>query len=490
MSKPLPRSTPEAQAIPSRALLAFVDAAERAALELHSLMLLRRGAIVAEGYWEPYRAEQPHMLFSLSKSFTSTAIGLLVGEGRLSIDDPVLSFFPDEAPVAPSANLRAMRVRHLLTMTTGHDTDPTFRTRQPGFTWAKAFLAEPVDHEPGTHFVYNSIATYMLSAIVQRIAGERMLEYLRPRLFEPLGVAGPTWEQSPEGVDTGGWGLSIRTADIARFGQLYLQQGVSHGRQIVPAEWVADATAAQVPNGPSSNVDWAQGYGYQFWRCRHGAYRADGAFGQFCVVMPEQEAVLAITAGVANMQAVLDLVWEHLLPTMGTGTLPADAPARRALEERLAGLRLGPAAGEPTSSLASQLSGRDVAVDANDDGITALRFDFGAEADTLTIRGARGVQSIHLGHGRWERGEGTVLRPREAPIQSAPTEKLAASGAWGDDRTYVADLVWYETPFRRRLTCRFDGDRVVVEQAVNVAFGPTERPTLTGRAVPAASSAA
>jgi CubicO group peptidase (beta-lactamase class C family) len=467
------RGAPEAQGIPTSAVLAFVDAAERGVHDLHSFILLRRGVVVAEGYWEPYRAEQRHMLFSLSKSFTSTAIGLLVAEGRLTVDDPVLGFFPDEAPAEPGELLRRMRVRDLLTMTTGHDVDPTRTVRDRGPSWVRTFLADPPTHEPGTHFVYNSVATYMLSAIAQRLSGQRLLEYLTPRLFEPLGIEGATWEQSPEGIDVGGWGLSIRTADIARFGQLLQQKGSWNGRQLVPAAWVEEATARQVPNGPSANPDWVQGYGYQFWRCRHGAYRGDGAFGQFCVVMPEQEAVLAVTAGVANMQAALDLLWEHLLPAFGPGALPADPAGQRALEDRLGALRLAPAAGQPTSRLAAELSGREFAVEANAEGVETLRFDFAEDGGTLTMRNPLGALAIPCGRGRWLRTEGTPYGP------------VAASAAWVDERTWVVELVWYETPFRRRLTCRFDGERVAVEQAVNVAFGPTERPTLEGRAVAA-----
>src|SRR4051812_10676762 len=167
----------------------------------------------------------------------------------------------------------------------------------------------------------------MLSATVQHLTGQRMIEFLGPRLFEPLGIEGPTWETSPEGIDAGGWGLSARTVDIARFGQLYLQGGAWQGRQLVPRAWVEAATSFQVPNAASgtTNPDWQQGYGYQFWRCRHGAYRGDGAFGQFCVVLPEQQTVLAITGGVADMQSVLNLVWEHLLPALAPEPLSEDA---------------------------------------------------------------------------------------------------------------------------------------------------------------------
>jgi CubicO group peptidase (beta-lactamase class C family) len=481
-----PVSAPEAQGIRSGAILAFLAAAERDVHDLHSVILLRRGTVVAEGYWEPYGPTDPHMLFSLSKRFTSTAIGLLVAEGRLSVDDCVLDFFPDLAPDDPGDNLRAMRVRHLLTMTTGHDTDPTRRVRQYGQTWAKAFLAEPVEHEPGTLFVYNSGATYMLSAIAQRLTGERLVHYLRPRLFDPLGIEHATWETSPEGIDAGGWGLSLTTSDIARFGQLYLQKGVWQGSRLLPEFWVVEATSRQVPNGPSENVDWVQGYGYQFWRCRHGAYRGDGAFGQLCVVMPDQEAVLAITAGVSDAQTVLDLVWKHLLPAFGSRTLPVDPAAQRALVDQLAALRLAPAAGRSTSSIAAQVSGREFALVDNPDKVEAIRFDFVAVGGTFTLRSGREEQRIPCGYGQWSRSEGTLIRAPRPDGDNAPA-KLAASGAWSDDQTYVVDLCLYETPFRRTLTCRFADDRVTVDQRTNVALVPTEQPRLQGRAASVAS---
>ena len=480
---PFPRSTPEAEGIRSSAILAFVDAAERDVHDLHSLVLLRHGRVVAEMYWEPYGPANPHMLFSLSKSFTSTAVGLLVAEGRLSIDDRVVDFFPDEAPAHPDDRLRAMRVRHLLTMTTGHDPDPTGVVLQSGKSWTRAFLAQPVEHEPGTHFVYNSAATYMLSAIAQRLTGERLLHYLEPRLFAPLGIAHATWETSPEGIDAGGWGLSLTTADIAGFGQLYLQRGVWRGTRLLPETWVAQATSRQVPNGPSPNPDWEQGYGYQFWRCRHGAYRGDGAFGQFCVVMPEQEAVLAVTAGVSNMQAVLDLVWEHLLPAMGSNPVPDDPAMRRALADRLATLRLAPAAGRPGSPLVAELSGREFALADNVDGIQAIGFAFSADGGTLVIRDDQGSRRIPCGYDRWTLSDGSPLFMRGHPGESAASMKVAASGAWADDQTYVVELCWPGTPFRRTLSCRVEGDRLTVDQRMNVSFGPTELPRLEGRAI-------
>lgn len=478
-SLPFPRSAPEAQGLPSGAILDFVDAVERKGLDLHGVILLRHGAVVAENYWAPYGPSDPHMLFSLSKSFTSTAIGLLVAEGRLSIDDHVLDFFPEDAPANPDAHLRALRVRHLLTMTTGHDPDPTRVARESGQSWTKAFFGQPLLFEPGTHFIYNSLGTYMLSAIAQKITGERILHYLGPRLFVPLGIAQPTWQTSPQGIDTGGWGLSLTTPDIARFGQLYLQRGVWQGARLLPESWVAQATSRQVPNDPAENPDWEQGYGFQFWRCRHGAYRGDGMFGQYCVVMPDQDAVLAVTSGVMNMQTVLDQVWAHLLPAMGAAPLPTDPAAAARLANRLA--RAEPASA--ASPLAAKLSGREFALEANPEGISAIGLAFGADGGSLTIRDDGGAQSIPFGYGGWLRGSGHPLGTRGIHIIDATPFKVAATGAWKDDRTLVLKLCWPETPFRRALTCRFEGECLEVDQQANVSFGPAELPRLEGRAV-------
>lgn len=479
----LPRSTPEAQGIASAALWEFVAAANERIHDLHSLMLLRHGRVVAEGWWAPYAPPYPHMLFSLSKSFTSTAAGLAAAEGRLRLDDPVLGFFPEKAPAVVSGNLAAMRVRDLLTMTTGHAEDTTGRLRErPDGDWAAAFLELPVEYAPGTHFLYNSGATYMVSAIVQRVTGQRVLDYLRPRLFEPLGITEPTWQTCPHGVDTGGWGLSVKTEDIARFGQLYLQDGVWNGERLLPAGWVEEASAAQVPNGSNPDSDWNQGYGYQFWRCRHGAYRGDGAFGQFCLVMPEQDAVLALTAGTGDLQGVLNVVWEHLLPALASNApLPDDPAAHTALRQRLASLSLPTPTGKTASPRMASVSGatyrfvdnpgsmESIALTFGDDGACVLHLRDGVREQTLTCAG-RGVWSLP--------GAAITFDSRDG----APTP-ATASGAWTSDDTYTMRLAFYETPFCPTVTLHFDenGDRLTLDYRRNVAFGSLEGPHLVGR---------
>jgi CubicO group peptidase (beta-lactamase class C family) len=329
----LPRSTPEAQGVSSPDVRIYVETADRQVHTMHSFMLVRHGYVVAEGWWKPEAADKPHVLHSLSKSFTSTAVGLAVSEGKLSVDDPVLRFFPDDAPPEPSANLKAMRVRDLLTMTSGQQIEVKFTNDIP---WVRSFLAQAVPFKPGTHFLYNTPGTHMLSAIVRKATGETVLDYLRPRLFDPLGIENPEWGSSPQGNTIGGSGLKIRTEDIAKFGLLYLQKGRWHGKQLVPSSWVEQATSKQVSNGSDPTKDWDQGYGFQFWRCRHGAFRGDGANGQFCVVLPEEDAVIAITADTRDMQAELNVVWDKLLPAFHPRKLPANKAEEQKLREALA----------------------------------------------------------------------------------------------------------------------------------------------------------
>jgi CubicO group peptidase (beta-lactamase class C family) len=332
----LPRATPESQGVDSERVLEFLRGVDAKVNSMHSFMLVRHGNVVAEAWWAPETSNKPHVLWSLSKSFTSTAVGLAVSEGKLSIDDPVISFFPESLPEELSPHLKGMRVKDLLTMTTGHQAEVPLRGVQD---WIKTFLAHPVPHKPGAHFCYNTPATFMQSAIVQKVTGEKVLDYLRPRLFEPLGIESPKWDESPQGISLGGYGLYLKTEDIAKFGQLYLQRGIWGDKQLIPAAWVDAATSKQVSNGSDQTRDWDQGYGFQFWRCRHDAYRGDGKDGQFCVVLPKLDAVVVMTANTSDMQGELNLVWEQLLPAFHDGVLAEDSEARSRFQNFAASLK-------------------------------------------------------------------------------------------------------------------------------------------------------
>lgn len=471
-NSPLPRTNSAEQGVSAQAIARFVKAVEEQLTYIHSFMLLRRGNVIAEGWWYPYRPETPHMLFSLSKSFTSTAVGLAIAEGRLTLDDPVLGFFTNDAPRRISANLAAMKVRHLLSMSTGHAVDSTERTMR-GRNPYKAFLSMPVKHKPGTFFVYNSGASFMLAAIVQKLTGQTLVEYLAPRLFEPLGIVTPYWERHPNGVNFGGWGLNLKTEDIARFGQLYLQQGQWNGAQLIPADWVASASASHVSNGSDPNSDWAQGYGFQFWRCRHNCYRGDGAFGQYCVIMPEQQAVLVITSGLGDMQPPLNLVWEHLLPALNENS-PVE-PTTPAQDGRFVTLSLPMPKGANDSPLRSQVSGQRFLFEANPPGMKSVQVDFGTEACTLQVLDGRGTHSLTCGYGIWLEGKSTLGSP-DYPFE-------VASGTWVSPDTFEITVIGYQTPFTATLSLHFDGETLVYQSRMNVNFGPTEFPPITGRRI-------
>ena len=325
----LPRvETPDSLAA---AMDTFFQEAENDSMDIHSVMIVKDGSVIYSRWQSEGADSVPHVLHSVSKTFTATAVGLAIDDGKMALTDKVIDFFPDKLPAEVSDNLKAMTVRDLLTMTCGHDEEPSgvFRGGQDT-DWVQAFLAHPVIHEPGTFYLYNSLGTYMLSAIVQQVTGEKVVDYLNSRLFEPLHISKPKWEESPQGINCGGWGLYLKTEDLAKMGQLLLQKGVWNGEQIIPEAWVSEMSKKQVESiNPGTRIeqaaergmtketsDWMQGYGYQMWRCRPGCFRADGARGQYIIVVSDKNAVIAITSNVEDLQGELNLVWSRILPIL------------------------------------------------------------------------------------------------------------------------------------------------------------------------------
>ncbi|HEY3325249.1 MAG TPA: serine hydrolase [Planctomycetota bacterium] len=496
-SQSFPRSDPEAQGVASTGVLDFVNKVESKKMNLHSVMLVRHGHVVAEGWWAPYAHDLRHTLYSLSKSFTSTAVGIAADEGKLSLDDKVISFFPQDVPATVSANLSEMRVKHLLMMGTGHKACALFG---PGFSkpegnWVQTVLSRPVEFEPGTHFVYNNGATFTLAAIVQKATGQTLLNYLNLHLFEPLGIENAEWELNPQGYNTGAWGLRVTTEDIAKLGQLYLKNGVWRGKRILSENWVREATKAQIKNAagkdPAKDAasDWAQGYGFQFWRCRNDAFRGDGAFGQYCIVMPKQDAVVAITSETNDMQIILNAVWDHILPALKAERLPADNRASDELKAKLASLSLPFPSGQPSSPQAARVNKRTFSIAENTLGVRSISLDFSSDTCTFTMLDTQAEHKIECGLGKWKRGE-TDISP--APLHLATTKTfsrspVACAGAWSDENTFVMHWRFVETAHYQSVTCRFTGDEIQVEFKKSAALlnpsGKDGRPVLNGRVV-------
>jgi CubicO group peptidase (beta-lactamase class C family)/ribosomal protein S18 acetylase RimI-like enzyme len=438
MHRSLPRSTPSAHAVDASGIAALLDALEAApSVEPHSLMLLRDGSVIAEGWWAPYAADRVHLLYSLSKSFTSTAVGFAIDEGLLGLDDRVLSHFPELDAEITDPRTRSMRVRHLLAMASGHREETLQRAldRDPA-NLVRGFLLLPPDEDPGTVFAYNQPCTYTLARIVQRVSGVSLTDYLRPRLFDPLGIDDVGWIRDDAGHELGFSGLHAQTEATAALGQLYLQRGEWKGTQLLPAAWFDEATKSHVSNGSDPASDWEQGYGFQFWMARHG-YRGDGAYGQFCVVLPEHDVVLAMTGQSEDMQGILTLVWKHLLPAFGA---PGDAGGSdeedAALAKRLASLALSAV---PAGRIDAALAAGSYSP-ARDNALPRLtRVDVapgrGTDPGTLTLWEDDGRLDVAAGFGEWRISDAT-----------------AASAGWVDSGSRLAvDVIFLETPHRLHL---------------------------------------
>lgn len=339
------RVTPESVGISSAAVIEMLDELYRCGIEMHGFKLLRHGKVCAEGSWKPYTGHEPHILFSFSKTFTSTAIGFACQEGILSPEDKLVDIFPDKLPENPSENLKKATVRHLLMMGCGHESEiPNLGIGDSD--WISSFLAHPFVYEPGTHFLYNTAGTNMLSAIITRKTGLTLTEFLRPRLIEPLGLSPIKCQPLPDGTEMGGAGYSITMEDMARFTQFVANKGLWEGKQLLDSDWFETATSKQIENagaGWDGDPDWQVGYGFQFWRCvPEGVFRGDGAFGQYGVVFTKQDAVLVIQSASLRLQAVLTSVWDKLLPAMKDSPLPEDHKSFHILQNRLKNLELNP----------------------------------------------------------------------------------------------------------------------------------------------------
>ena len=430
--KPLPRAAGQS-VLPASRREAFERALESCPnTHIRGYMLLCGGKVIAERFWTPYAPQDKVWVYSLSKSFASTAVGLAVAEGLLSVEDRVIDFFPEKAPANPCAHLRDMRVRHLLSMNTGHAAEPL-----PGpaelfsSDWVEYVLHYPLKYAPGSHFLYNSAATFVLSAIVQKVSGSCLVDFLHPRLFVPLGFDETLWASNPQGINMGAVGLMTRLEDIAKLGQLYLNQGVYNGKRILPEEWVRAATSVQSDTcRPGEPTDWSQGYGYQFWRCRHGAYRGDGAYGQYCVVMPQHDMVLVLLSETSEMQGPLEEVWRYLLP------------------------------GGPAAETEREIQGKAYCLKTDESsplGVTSLRFDFEKEALRLTLADAESSTVLLCGRGGWAEGEadprtggGQLWCLSSFPLFSLQGRavKTAARFVWQNEKTLRVSWAYRETPHR------------------------------------------
>ena len=460
----LPRNSAEKEGVDPSAIAKFLKAADQSHHELHSLMILRNGKVITEGWWNPYGPDLKHTMYSVSKSFTATAIGFAVNEGKLSVEDKVISFFPDQLPDSISDHLQALAIKDLLTMSVGHGQDPTGKVVSSD-NWVETFMNVPINSPPGSQFLYNTAATYMLSAILQKVTGETLLDYLTPRLFEPLGIFNLDWESDPHGINTGGYGLRLKTEDMAKFGQLFLQKGQWEGEQLLPAGWVDEASSIKIiqdPDAPQENVnqsDWLQGYGYQMWRSRHNSFRADGAFGQYILVLPEQDAVIVITSETNDMQGLLDLVWEYLLPAFRQGNLPDDP----GLASALVNLTIDPLGSGGNQMEESEIDGQWFEAENQ-----SFMVDFQDKAAVLHNIVDGEHYQFSFGSGEWVLGKTSKKGPylvagAKGYLSGLEPFRIAGSYAWSDERTLELQLRYIESPHTQLIKIVFGDDQAVME---------------------------
>jgi CubicO group peptidase (beta-lactamase class C family) len=448
----LPRSTPATEGIAPHGIAALLD---RLPEECHSLMVVRHGHVVAEGWWAPFSASRPHLLYSLTKSFTGVAAGIAIGDGLLSLDTRLGDVLP--------AYDSALTVEHLLTMTAGHAGDSLTEawTLEP-HDLVRGFLRVPFPYPAGTRHAYDNATSFVLARIVERVTGRSLPDFLDERLFAPLGIAGAEWDRVASGETFGFHGLHLTTEAVAAFGELLLRGG----RRLIPRDWVARATTRraetlQFEDG-SRTIDHLQGYGYHLWMSRHG-YRGDGAFGQFCLVIPSHDLVVAVTAATPHGQAVLDAVWDCLLPAVDvaapddpslplrlkrlslplvTGDHAPDRPARAtipswgtsvSLDPGPAGWRLRLENLPTVPSPGSHPTGREPRLEIPPPAGRSPRSE-NAPSPASPVNAV----DIDIGHREW----------RESSPLGRP---VVATGAW-QGNIFVADLYVITGPHRLRLT--------------------------------------
>ena len=390
----LERVSPESEGIHSEDIIKLFDSMTNLPnVDLHSLVIMRHGKVVGEVYPAPFKAEYKHTMYSCSKTFVSAAIGIAIDENRLRLDDRVAPFFANELPKSITKELADITVRDLLTMTSG--ITPDWNMRNIRKDWVKGYLGKSVI-TPGSKFMYDSLCTYLLSAIVQKVSGKTLLDYLKPRLFEPMNIWDVQWEISPDGYNTGGWGLLIQSESLGKFGQLLLNKGEWGGRQLISEEWVNQMMTKQMEAGDED-------YGYQIWMCDYpGAWRADGAYGQYVIVVPQKEMVIVVTqCSSMNGRKERNIIWRTLLDKV-TDTPIKEGKDYNKLLKKQTEYAFPTVKGKSDSWKASAINGKTIELSKNKLGWKSIKFSFKKEELTAEITDVMGkISTIAAGHENW-----------------------------------------------------------------------------------------
>ena len=428
MDNTLKTVTPEEAGIPSGAFERFLKAVTSADICLHGMVAVKNGAIVAEGYWKPYDRDRKHRIYSSSKSFVSIAIGFLADEKLISLNDRVADFFPEYRPDEGfHPYISQATVRHLLMMSSPHN-GTTYTNEDTD--WVKPFFTKTPTHKPGTVFAYDTSATHTLGALVQKLTGMSFLDYLRPRLLDPIGFGKDAYcIKDPSGIAWGGSGVFCTPRDFAKVALTCANGGVFKGKQLIPAWYIKEATSRQIDNFIQGTIpDTRQGYGYQFWlRCNNGfAFRGMG--GQEALCYPDKDFVLVLTADNMyneNQGTAVALAFnEHLLPHLSSTPLPADEKANASLRSYLESRAIPMPEGAIASPIMEKASGIDYSFDDNIMHISRIRFDFTPTGGVMDYDKSGNRYALSFGLGSWA-----------TQIFAEDNRECITSAAWSDETT-------------------------------------------------------
>ena len=462
--KSIERGIPENEGISSKSILEMVKRFENELDAIHSYMIVKNGKVISEGWWEPYGPDNPHLLYSLTKAFISSAVGFAVQEELLKVEDFVISFFPEYAPKNPNWNMQNLRVSDLLTYSTGH-IGPVLKnkTRVGVENWTQAFLESEIKLNPGAYSTYNSYASYILSAIIQKVSGQNVTDYLNERFFKPLRIDYPEWDSCQMGINIE-FGLHLKTEDIAKMGLFYLQDGAWNGKQLLSKEWINKATSKQVPNGNLLDNDYQQGFGYQFWISRHNSYRGDGKDSQFCLILPDYDMAVITTAGEGKMQDVMDIVWESLLPELDNKPLKKDPVNHKILLEKNKTLVLK----TPKNKFEKKFD-KEFKIQENSLKIESIGFNLSQSKKEIKIKIDGINEVIQIGDGFYAKNNLRSHLPYTKHndtnvinfgMSEEKLKKIGTSGGWISNDSYQIINYLYETPTSVVYNFIFKGDEL------------------------------
>ncbi|MBX3010236.1 MAG: serine hydrolase [Caldilineaceae bacterium] len=435
-----PAPSPESLGIPSQAILNFLQRMNTERIGIHGFLVVRHNRIAAEGYWAPWSADRKHRMYSVSKSFVALAVGLLIDEGKLTLASQVADYFPDKVPDKLHPWLATATVRDLLMMSTPHSSNSYGRDDAD---WVWTFFNKYPSHPPGTIFAYDTAATVVLTATVERLAGRPFLDYMRPHFLDPIGFSADAWcVRTPEGGSWGGSGVICTLRDMAKVALACLNGGLWGTQRVLPEAYVHAATAKQIDNSIRGN----DGYGYQIWREKANGFSFRGMGSQFALGFPDQEflfACIADTQGAPAGTPIPDVMWEEIYPHLADAPLPENPDAHAALVDQIAKLAVLPLPGKPDAPVAAEVNGAWYRLEENPMGITRMRLSFHGDRGTWEYSNDQGDNRLHFGIGQVLPDpfpQRNYFGEQIGVIPGTPYECLA-SAAWIDAQTLNLEVL-------------------------------------------------